>query len=238
MDTSLAKGAGEKYLKQHEANAIKTCLNEIFDLIENGWANPGGQMMRGDLTLVDTRYATKAVFEVIKARGTGTKGPYIGVQGVGRSQLDKRRYNTPKKRTNTIRKLGDRFHIEYAQEHRQNKVILDADDSKLAIQKCLRVQPGLPGSLTLAQASESDHKTVSHHLSSEFYRRWKDKDGQIKEEWKQSGANHWLDCAGYAWVAGKILRWKIPNTAKLPPKTKSKKPSWMKRGRNEVSDAV
>ena len=83
--------------------------------------------------------------------------------------------------------------------------------------------------------TQSDLKTVSHHLASETYRRWKDKDGKIKEEWAKSGANHWLDCAGYAWVAGKILGWKIPNTAQVlaqaDPKPKS---SWLhaKRGKN------
>ena len=234
MDTGLSKSMDKKTRAQYEGSAIRTCLHQIFDLMELGFAKPGGRLLKPHLTFVDTRYATKDVFEVIKERGTGIKGPYLGIQGVGRSQLDSRRYAAPRKRTNTIRKLGDRFHVEYASEHRQQKVIIDVDDSKLAVQKCLRVTPGLPGSLTLPSASQQDHTTVSHHLASEFYRRWKEKDGTVKEDFKRFGANHLLDCAGYAWVAAKLLGWKIPApdkkvAPKLKKRSRSKKPSWLKR---------
>jgi len=235
VDTDISKSMDKKTKKQYVGSAIKSALHQIFDIIEGGFAMPGGQMKAGDLTLVDTRYQTKHVFDAVKQRGTGVKGPYLGIQGVGKSQLDSRRYVAPKKRAGVVRSLGDRYHVEYAQEHRARKVVIDVDDSKLAIQQCLRVTPGLPGSLTLAFAPQRDHQRVSNHLASEFYKVWKDKNGEVKEEFRQFGGNHLLDCAGYAWVGGKILKWKVPDKKTEPepekpskPKKKKAKTGWLR----------
>jgi hypothetical protein len=166
MDTGLTKKMSEREIKIHEGQAIENCLHRIFDLIENGFAVPNGNMLNGHLTLVDTRYATTNVFKVIKERGTSMKGPFIGIQGVGKTQLNSRVYVHPKKQTDMIRKIGDRFYYEYSIEHRQVKIVLDVDHSKLSVQKCLRVSPGTPGALTLPMAPQQDHTIVSHHLAS------------------------------------------------------------------------
>lgn len=227
MDTSITKAMDLKTREEYEGIAIRTCLHEIFDLIETGMSVPGSsKLMIPELTFVDTRYAHEVVFDVIKERGTGRKGPFMAIQGVGKSQLNSRQYSAPRRRGGAVRKIGDGYHIEYTSKFRQQKVVIDVDDSKLSIQKCLRVTPGLPGALTLAAAPQQNHTTVSHHLASEFYRRFKDKDGTIKEEFKKFGANHLLDCAGYAWVAGKLLGWSV-QPQKQDAKKKKRNTSWL-----------
>lgn len=232
MDTGLSRKMSENERQIHEGEAIRDCLGRIFDLIENGFPVPHGQMKKADITMVDTRYATQDVFAAIKERGTSMKGPFIGIQGVGKSQLNSRRYSQPKKATGIVRKICNRFYYEYSPEHRQVKVVLDVDYAKMGVQKCLRVSVGEPGSLTLPLAPQQDLTTVSQHLASEVFKKWVDKDGIVREEYRAMGENHLLDCAAYAYTGGASLGWKIKDSEKPKPKPKpkpekNKPPAWL-----------
>lgn len=228
MDTGLSKQLNEKERQIHEGQAIRQCLGRIFDLIENGFPVPNGQMKKADFTLVDTRYATQDVFAAIKERGTSMNGPFIGIQGVGKSQLSSRKYSQPKKVMGNIRKICNGFYYEYSIEHRQIKIVLDSDSSKMSVQKCLRTSVGEPGSLTLPLASEQDLAKVSQHLASEVFKKWVDKDGVVREEYRQLGENHLLDCAGYAYVGGMAKGWRIQNSEVKAAKNKiNKPPAWL-----------
>ena len=133
--------------------------------------------------------------------------------GIGKSDMSKRKYNNPKRPTTITRKISKPpglWHLDY----RNGKWVLvfNADSAKLGIQSCLRVEPGNPGALTLAHTHRRDRKLVSRHLTSEVYR-----DG----EWHQSGQNHLLDCAGMAWIGGHFKGWVL----KTPKPDKTKQPT-------------
>lgn len=219
-------------VKHHCANAIKLALHEIVDRLEVGFQIlDSAKRMTPERVLVDSRYFPQAAFEVCLARSNSIiEGPYLACQGLGKTQLNERKYTQQKRPSQTIRKVGDRYHVEFASNYRAMKVVLDADDSKLAIQDCLRVTPGQAGALTLPMAQERHHSMLSVHLSAEIFRTIIDPaTGEIKEEWQQTTKrNHWLDCAGYAWVAGKDVGWKIPRID--PPKPigpTGRSPAWL-----------
>jgi phage terminase large subunit GpA-like protein len=230
FDTGLSRELSKEERKIHEAEAIQDCLNRMADTFENGFPKASGGIIVPNLMLYDTRYATEATFKFVKQRGTSMKGPHLGIQGLGKTVMDKRIYIAPKATNSTVRRIGDRYHYEWSQKHRQMYLVSDVDYAKLEIQKCLRVTPGVAGALTMPLVSDQDLSQVSRHLASEIYRNWVDEKGQVKQEFRKFAENHLLDCAGYAWTGGKILGWKFnEGSTGVKPKIKAKKklPSWL-----------
>lgn len=218
VDTSLIKGG--KIQREHEKGAIKNALRELFDMILAGWPMIGSATLRShDMTLVDGGYFPDAVSEVCAEYGKGMKSPFRMIDGIGRSEMASRVYNNPRKTSTMTRKISKPpglWHLDY--RNATWVLILNADRAKLGVQNCLRVEAGLPGSLTLPLAPQREHTTVARHLTSEVFRRWIEPGKGLREEWIKSGQNHLLDCAAYAWIGGSYLGWKLPTPKKEKPK--------------------
>lgn len=195
----------------HERVAIKNCLLELFELIERGFGGELGGLVPGNMTLVDSGYQPDAVYEALAAFDSDR---FIASLGRGRSQFDARRYESPSRNSSIVREIGDRWHREYVQARAQNRIIFDADDSKLSVQACLRVKQNMPGALTLPDMTDNELKTVSRHLASEVFRQWIEPGKGMKGEYFKTGQNHWLDCAGMGWVGQRFLGWEIPSTVR------------------------
>jgi hypothetical protein len=195
--------------KMHELAAIKSCINRLLDTMDRGFGIESGGIRPVDLTLVDAGYSPDAVYQALRGRDVRR---FLASLGRGRTQMESRRYDAPRQSNSIVRKIGERWHLEYDRSRGMFRIVFDADDSKLTIQACLRVTTGMPGSLTLPAAPEKDHTTVSRHLASEVFRRWLEPGKGVVEEWTKTGMNHYLDTAGMAYVAAKRLGWRIPDT--------------------------
>ena len=217
VDTSMVKGG--KVQREHEKSAIKNAIREMFDLIDNPWPMVASATMKtADLVHIDGGYFPDAVIEVCNEYGRGLNSRFRMIDGVGKSEMASRVYSNPKRTNKTIRKISKpagKWHVEF--RNGGWVTILNADQSKIGVQNCLRVEPGEPGSLTLPAAPQREHRLVARHLSSEVFRRWVEPGKGVREEWVKSGQNHLLDCAGYAWIGGDCLGWKMPTPKKEKP---------------------
>ena len=238
IDTTLTKGGQIEY--RHEFLAIKSALLRLFEMIDQGWPMYGQTEARpGDVVMVDRGYFPDAVISACKEAnaGLGQARRFYPILGRGKTQLDSRKYESPKRTTAIVRKIdkGGAWHLEYDRSKASWQIVLNADQSKLDIQSCLRVPKGHVGALTLPSGPERDKITVSRHLASEVFRRWIE-DGQVKEEWIKRGQNHLLDAAGYAWVGLKYLGWRLPeNQADNEPAPEHQSnPSWLDRRRQAM----
>ena len=200
QDTSLSDGV---VTDAHEHIAILAALRTVADRLDAGFPIDGGGSRVPDQVWIDEGYhkSQAAVWQLCHERGTGTKGPYCPVKGIGKSSSwEARNYVAPTRAGNEVRLIdqGGRWDIRYIRARRGVAVHLDADASKLGVQAALKTPPGQPGAMSLWDAPDKRFITLSRHLASEVYSRYVDPIRGVVEEWKKSGQNHLLDCAGYA----------------------------------------
>jgi len=210
-DTTLAQG--DEKTPHREAQAIAACLTEIADLLDAGFVQEGtGARVRPDISLVDSNYFPNTVIAWAKQR-TDEAGPdearWLPVLGNGQSRFGGRAFTQPTKLGNVVRRIGDGWYLSYEPGRNAWRVVVDADRGKLDVQDALRVDPSRPGALVLPFAQPKEHSRVSAHLASEVFT---EKDG--KRVWNQSGQNHLLDCAAYAYNGLKFLGWSMPEIAR------------------------
>ena len=218
--TSLERGMDQKLIERHEAGAIGDCLDVIMQRINGGLYQVGCEALRScDLTLIDSKYFTRAVIDAVRrwGGGVGLSSSLYALQGQGESIYQGRRYQDRRRsKRSSIRKTGDRYRIIRDDVHRMNLFVLDVDDAKTKVQACLRVKPGRPGAMTVPQGVPSSMlDRLARHLSAEWRKVWKDSGGKIQQKFDQSGANHHLDCCGYAYKGLTHLGWRIPNTSEV-----------------------
>jgi len=203
-NTSLTKGGMVE--KKHERVAIVDCLIEMTQFFESFTRKP-------DAVWIDSGYMPDAVFEACRRTGSGMRNRYKPIIGRGKTTRDKRKYSKPSRIGNEVRRAGNGWHLSYVPTRKGWQATVDVDTQKFNVQRALRNIEGQAGALTLFDAPPHEHKQVSAHLASEFFKRWQEPDGSWKEEWFQTGHNHLLDCAAYAMGAGDFLGWSIPADA-------------------------
>lgn len=234
-DTSLVRDDGLTPELEHVA--IRNALNEMHDRFELGFPVRGsGIIKKPDIVFIDSNYMTDAVFEF--ARGLHDKpvmpmkSRYYPVLGRGQTQREKYQYKGPTKTGAEVRKIGHGWHLAHERARRAWRVVVDADAAKLLVQDGLRVTYPNPGAITLFEATAREHSRVSRHLASEVRTTTLDPVKGIVTVWKKTGANHLLDCAGYAYMGGKFLGWTPRAAEKQPPSKEeqpTKKSSWLER---------
>ena len=194
--------------------AIYEALAKIGEILDRGWAaigeNAGGAIVTPDLVLIDEGYLPEVAYAYCASRGSGPNNIYQPCDGVGKSQFSNRKYLRPTSTNERIRKIEEGWHREYVRSRKGWKLTLDADAAKIGLQKCLRVERGNPGALTIAKSdNSSQQRKLARHLASEVRIQVLDPVKGLVEEWRKVGANHWLDCAAYAYTAQRVLGWTV-----------------------------
>ena len=216
----------DKKSKEHENLAIAACLNELYDMAENGLPIEGGGVKSVDFTGADAGYRPQAVFSSLADRDPDK---FMAVRGMGKTiwaedEGGNRIYSPPKALSKSVREIGETapWHVEYLRKWFAYCLFLDADYAKTAIQSGLRVSAGLPGSIQFPAMAQQELSTIARHFCAEL----KDADGN----WIKRGQNHLLDCAGYAWMAGNRLGWDLSAFGTITEpvvKPKPDKKSWI-----------
>jgi len=188
-----------------EKKAILLALRELRDRIDQGWQVDGqGQPRLPDRVLIDSGHLPESVFAFASESGTWPNNRYLPSLGRGASQMEKRRYTSPQAKTTTVRTIGDHWHVARVPKYRAWQITADADHWKVQLQGALALAPEKPGALSLFTAPGLRHNKLSRHLTSEkLVREFVPGKGEM-QTWKKSGANHWLDCAYEAMVAGSL----------------------------------
>ena len=190
-----------KDVQEHEVRAIERCLHSIYGKCHEGWMKADGEMISPDMVVIDSNYKKGAVYQSMEQEDDKIFFPLLGK---GQTNFKPSIFLLPESETKYVYDICANGHyLKYDVENNRDRFIVDSDMAKTEIQNCLRVRPGMPGSLTLAKSPVDDHKLIARHLCSEL----KDADGK----WKKTGANHLLDCGGYAWMAGSHLGFDVRN---------------------------
>lgn len=199
-------------VKHYETIAIQRCVEGILgELLETGFASQAGGTRICDYVFVDSNYLPKAA---IAATRVFPRDRVMCVIGRGKSQMTRMKYEAPRKVGGIVRRIGEGYHVEFTPK-RGWHIFFDADDSKLAVQAALRVEVGQPGSLVLPNGDPKDRALIARHMAAEIYSRRLDPVKGLVDEWKPSGQNHLLDCAGMAWVAQSYKGWRMPNLPRI-----------------------
>lgn len=219
-ETALVRG--HKTGDEVKTVAIQNTLLRMFDRFDAGFTLMGSGILRSpDVGFVDASFFPEAVFEACRIYGnqSGNFLRYLPIIGRGKSLAESRRYAAPSKTGPIIREIGKGWHKEFIRARGMAQIVIDVDKSKLDFQASWRITTGQPGSATLYDAHPREHRRVTAHFAAEVFRRYL-VDGEIREEWKKKGQNHWLDCGGYARTALEFAGWElpaIPHDLDLPP---------------------
>ena len=190
-----------KQVEEHEVEAIQRCLHGIYKMCHDGWMRTDGEMISPGMVVVDSNYKKGAVFQSMVDEDRDIFYPLLGK---GQTNFKPSLFVLPANETKYVYDINNNGHfLKYDVENDRDRLYVDADLAKTEIQNCLRVRKGMPGALTLARSPVDDHKLISRHFCAEL----KDEDGK----WRKTGANHLLDCGGYAWMAGSHLGFDVRN---------------------------
>ena len=213
IDTTVTNELKED--SAHVHIAIVNTLLSLFDRLDAGLPQLGIATPRvHDGAFIDAKYLPQSVFEACRLYGqkTGNFDRYIPIRGQGKSAyLGGTFYKPPTSTNKVIRAISETglWHEEYIRARGMYQAVVDVDRTKLDVQGALAVAPGMPGSLTLHYGTARDHRRISSHYAAEI-RKVVLEDGEMKEEWKQKGANHLLDCGGYAYARLDYEDWFLP----------------------------
>jgi predicted RNA-binding Zn-ribbon protein involved in translation (DUF1610 family) len=210
---------------------LKRALVELFQHLEFGVAKdvsePGVAVAGGRWACrsvyVDSGHLPEVVFDAAKDFNAAIgRELVLPVLGRGETQLAKRKYATPTKTGNTIRKIDPegRWHLSRVRRARIDQLTLDADAFKRLADAGFRVAAGNPGCITLFSGPGSVHRTFIRHLINEQWVTEELPDQPTRARWVVTGAQHYKDALAYAICAATRLGW-TPN-AEASPKPKKK----------------
>lgn len=182
--------------------ALKQVLADFNQVMLKGWAVDGHSRRRlPDRIFVDSGWKPDPVLEFCREQKQGTKNRWIATLGRGLSANQPRRYDQPKKQSNTVIKIGEGWHVSYVARQRTHQLTYDCDQYKEAVQNALAIPQDEAGAISFYDAPGQAHNKLARHLVSE--KKWIEIDpekGEV-ERWKKAGENHLLDCAAEARAA-------------------------------------
>jgi phage terminase large subunit GpA-like protein len=187
--------------------AILAALRDLRDnVLEPGWMmEEGGEVRVPNEVWLDAGWHPGVVAAFVRESNKLVDcDRYVACRGRGRSARLGGVYTSPKRRTQTIRKIGDGYpyHLERNYERRITEATFDADFSKLWFQQRWVTKPGTPGALSLYYSPDrNEHGQFSTHVANEQYLPVEKPRKGVVKEWTKKGQNHLLDAGGMACMA-------------------------------------
>ena len=177
-------------------------LRDMRDQVEAGWGLAGGGVRVPDAVWIDSGWADHQQAIYAFCREAGDR--YRPIKGHGASQRHATKYVQPTQKNNTIRHIGDGYHLARQRVDRNLLVHINVDRWKTRVHDGLSSSPNAPGALTLFRAmSPKEHWRFAMHMTSErWINEFKPGIGNVQRWETVSRNNHWLDALVYAAAAG------------------------------------
>lgn len=187
--------------------ALLTALRELADVAAAGWPMHGVSEPRvPDLCLVDSGWFSEVVYTFCnEAEGFVACKGYGATKQGGLGRAIGAMYLPPKRKTRSIREVGNHYHVVHMKNLGITLVHVDVDYYKCLVQDALRVPMGkAEGVMTLFSAPAAEHERIARHCTAE--KQVTDfRPGRgpfVRMERVGSRQNHFLDCLAYASCAG------------------------------------
>lgn len=192
-------------------DAVAFALHELFKALSAGVAleREVNESTRIGLQLChcDSGHLPEVVFKACKASPPNID--FIPILGRGKTQMEKRRYTSPSRKSNQVRKIDPdgRWHLSNVPRAKIQQLTLDADAYKLIADSGFRTEPGKPGSITLFSGPGNVHRTFAKHQINEQFVTEEIPGQAPVSKWTEMGANHYKDSLAYAVCAATRLGW-------------------------------
>ena len=208
------------YPGAREEGRIFSGLRDLVgSLIGANYIREDGAELRLGRVLIDANYQTETVYNYVRSSNFGSAvfpshGRYVGASS--RPFID------------IQRKPGELVGLNWRVPKKTNRatraVLFDSNFWKTFVERGFQTTTGDPGSLTLCDGTESDHRMIADHLRAEYKVQTTGR-GRSVFEWKlRPGApdNHLLDCLVGSAVAASMLGVALPGMEQ--PKKRRKRP--------------
>jgi phage terminase large subunit GpA-like protein len=186
--------------------ALMVSLRQFRDLVKDGWpvsqefsASPGKNRLTPTHVLVDAGYMTPVVYAFVREN----RNPFHPAVGRGASQQRSQSYHHPTSGGNTVRHIGENYHVNHQQADRVDLVEMDADAWKTWIHQRLTTPLDQPGAMRLYKAPPQEHMSLAKHLTAERKTEEFVAGKGVVTRWERiRRQNHWFDALYNAAVAG------------------------------------
>ena len=200
-------GTQDVPLKEYSLrSAIRIAIHTVLDSLKAGYLRGNARIPIAQV-FCDSGHEPDAVFDAVQ----NAPVPLMPILGRGETQMDKRRYNSPSKKSAIIREIDPdgRWHVAKVKRANVYQLTLDADHAKRWVDSSMRLPIGADGSLSLFAGPESTHRRFIRHQLNE---QWivEELPGEApKGRWARTGANHFKDALAYSAVAA----WRVASTS-------------------------
>lgn len=206
------------------------------------YKSESGELFNVDLTCIDARWKTDAIYSACLEIGTGI----MPVMGCGKSSGCTRTHFTPIQKSSVDRRPGDNWYQARERIGDTNVYIwvtlLNADFWKQWEHDRWLTAVGKPGAMQIfgipherkerLSADQSGHHSYSRHICNEKEVE-RVRNGVMKRVWEAKGPNHWLDASAYCDLAANLrgVRLATAAAAKVQPKRERISLADMAKGR-------
>ena len=223
----LRRTLSKQFPGAREEGRINAGLAELVGGLMGGeFVREDGAEMRLGRLLVDGNWQTETIYNFCRSANYGAgvmpaHGRYVGASSSP--------FVDYKRKTGEL--VGLNWRVAPKTNRATRSVLFDSNFWKSFIERGLQTATGDPGSLSLCDGTEREHRMIGDHLRAEYKVETTGR-GRSVFEWKlRPGApdNHWLDCLVGSAVAASMLGAALPGV-ETPRRTKRKRPrvSYMK----------
>lgn len=195
-----------------EERAIAGAMREVAARMTAGLAVLGTDRSRpASLVLADAGYN-----QAVTVRTAAQLEGWAASKGRGAGQRDLN-YRKPGRRSSTITRIGEGWHVAKLAGSGGSLVHWDADAGKSWLRSRIQTPAKSPGAFRLYDAPERDHLTYSKHLEAErLTTQWDARRGWTDRWVARRSANHFLDATVLAVVAAWMLGITVSTSSTRP----------------------
>ncbi len=205
--------------------ATMIALKEFAELAASGWQREGGEPLMPQQVWIDSGWfeSVETVYQFCREQGER----YRPSKGYGATQQKDRYYKAPTAKTQTIRHIGEGFHLAKLRKARIVLCHVNADFWKSWVHERLSTPAGEAGSMGLFHAPPAEHTKFAHHLTAERpVVEFLPGRGEVLVWKRHRRANHWLDALCLAAAAGHMAGFRIMAEAARAPRAEAESTSW------------
>ena len=190
-----------------EERGILTALTEFREVIDQGWIvdGSGRERRQPDQIFIDSRYQRDTIFQFCRESGE----PFLPVMGFGVEQRTGT-YHRPTSLNNSVKLIGDEYHIVFDAAALLFVVQINADAWKSWAHARLAQQLDTFGAMTVYKALPRDHLALAKQLTAEKrVEEFIAGKGPVTKWVRVHRNNHWFDTLYLACAAGHFAGYEL-----------------------------